>query len=167
MNNFTHAYGQGQPERWQDYPNVIARPPWIVAGFLVAGLALDQLMAVPDLFQPVQYLGGAGMLIAAFSLMASAMHALRREHTPVETWQPTRTIVRDGPYGQSRNPVYIAMILGFVGLGVIANVPAIVALSPLLFAALHFGIVKREEHYLECKFGDTYLDYKKTVSRWI
>jgi protein-S-isoprenylcysteine O-methyltransferase Ste14 len=37
---------------------------------------------------------------------------------------------------------------------------------PVLFAVLHFGVVQREEDYLECKFGDSYLEYRQSVPRW-
>ena len=49
---------------------------------------------------------------------------------------------------------------------VIANAPPVVVLPPVLLGILHFGAVLREEHYLECKFGDAYLSYKQDVSRW-
>ena len=32
---------------------------------------------------------------------------------------------------------------------------------------VHFGIIKREERYLEAKFGDEYREYKTTVRRWV
>ncbi len=159
--------GFAGPELWRDRPAVIARPPWIVAGFLTAGFALDAVAAAPELSESVRFLGGTGMLVAALGLMAAAMKAFRRSGTPVETWRPTERIVRDGPYGQTRNPVYVSMLIAYAGIGVLANAPAIVCLAPVLFAVLHFGVVLPEEDYLECKFGAAYLDYKQAVRRWI
>jgi protein-S-isoprenylcysteine O-methyltransferase Ste14 len=49
---------------------------------------------------------------------------------------------------------------------VIANAPPVVVLPPVLLGILHFDAVLREEHYLECKFGDAHLSYKQDVSRW-
>jgi len=40
-------------------------------------------------------------------------------------------------------------------------------LLPALFAAFHFGMVLREEQYLERKFGAEYLDYRSRVRRWL
>jgi protein-S-isoprenylcysteine O-methyltransferase Ste14 len=155
------------PEPVQDYPAVIARPPRIVLGFLVSGFTLDVLVGMPALYEPVRYLGGASLMIAGVSLMAAAIGRFRRAKTAVETWRPTTGIVTGGPYAHTRNPIYVAMILAYAGIGLIANAPAVVALSPLLFAVLHYGVVLREEHYLECKFGDAYLDYKHAVPRWV
>jgi protein-S-isoprenylcysteine O-methyltransferase Ste14 len=38
-------------------------------------------------------------------------------------------------------------------------------LLPLLIA-LHYGVIQREERYLERKFGDTYRNYRLAVRRW-
>jgi protein-S-isoprenylcysteine O-methyltransferase Ste14 len=32
---------------------------------------------------------------------------------------------------------------------------------------MRFGVIAREERYLEAKFGDTYLRYRQTVRRWL
>jgi protein-S-isoprenylcysteine O-methyltransferase Ste14 len=152
---------------YRDSPDVIARPPRIALAFLGAGFLLDQFMTAPFLYEPVQYLGGAGLLIGGIALMAAAMRRFRASGTAVETSRASTAIVAEGPYAGTRNPVYVAMLLIYTGIGVIANAPAIVALLPLLFAALHFGVVLREEDYLECKFGEPYLLYKQAVSRWV
>jgi protein-S-isoprenylcysteine O-methyltransferase Ste14 len=151
----------------QDNPAVIARPPWIVLVFLVAGFAIDRVVPSPALYEPVQFLGGAGLLIGGFALMAAAMRQFRAAGTPIETWRASETVVSDGPYAGTRNPIYVALILIYAGIGVTANAPPVVALAPVLFAVLHFGVVLREEDYLECKFGDAYLFYKAAVPRWI
>lgn len=164
MNRLTEAFGT--PEIHQDHPAVIAPPPAILLAFLVAGFALDRMFAAPLLYEPVQYLGGAGLMIAGGALFAAAVRRFALAGTNVETRRPTVAIVRTGPYAHTRNPIYVAMLLCHAAVGVLANAPAVVALTPLLFAVLHFGVVLREEDYLECKFGDAYLDYKASVSRW-
>ena len=156
-----------EPEDVRDYPSVIARPPRIVLGFLIAGLALDSIAGMPAIYEPVRYFGGAGLVAAGGSLMAAAVRRFRLARTAVETWRPTKAIVQDGPYAYTRNPIYVAMLMIYAGLGVIADAPAVPALTPLLFAVLHYGVVLREEHYLECRFGDAYLDYKRAVPRWV
>jgi protein-S-isoprenylcysteine O-methyltransferase Ste14 len=129
---------------------------------LVAGFIADQFMTALFLYEPVQYLGGAGLLIAGIALMADAMRRFRMTGTAVETWRATTTVVAEGPYASTRNPIYIAIMVIYTGIGVIANAPAVVALLPVLFAVL-----LREEDYLECKFGEAYLSYKQAVPRWL
>lgn len=151
---------------YEDRPNVIARPPRIVLAFLAAGFVLDQFMLAPFLYELVQYLGGAGLLIGGITLMAAAMRRFRAVGTSIETWRSSAAIVADGPYAMTRNPRYVSLLLIYTAIGVIVNAPAAVALLPVLFAALHFGVVLREEDYLECEFGDSYLEYRQSVPRW-
>lgn len=94
-------------------------------------------------------IGGAGLLIGGIALMAAAMRRFRAVGTSIETWRSTDWILVGGPYANTRNPIYIALLLIYIGIGVIANTPAVVALLPVLFAILHFGVVRREEDYLE------------------
>lgn len=152
---------------YRDSPDVIARPPRIVLAFLAAGFIADQFMTAPFLYEPVQYLGGAGLLVAGIALMAAAMRRFRATGTAVETWRAATAVVTEGPYAGTRNPIYVALLVIYTGIGVIANAPAVVALLPVLFAVLHFGVVLREEDYLECKFGEAYLSYKQAVPRWL
>ena len=63
-----------------------------------------------------------------------------------------------------RNLPYLEQNNGLVLGG--KDIPAVVALLPVLFAVIHFGVVQREEDYLECKFGDSYLEYRQSVPRW-
>lgn len=153
-------------EAWQDHPGVIAPPPVIATAFLAIGIVVDGLAWTAPIYEPVRFLGGGGLLIAGLSLMAAAMRAFRDGGTPIETRLPSATVVSHGPYAHTRNPVYVALLLAYAGVGVLLSAPAVIALLPALFAVLHFGVVRREEHYLECKFGDRYLRYRHAVPRW-
>lgn len=160
-------YRSEPQEAYQDHAGVVARPPGIVLGFLVAGFFIDSFGWTAPLYKPAQYLGGGGLAIAGLALLTAAMQSLHRSGTPPETSRPTTAIVAAGPYAHMRNPIYSALLLLYLAIGMLANAPAVVALAPLLFAVLHFGVVLREEHYLECKFGDAYLDYRRSVPRWL
>ena len=152
---------------WRDCPDVVARPPRIVFAFLAAGFGIGLFFETPDLYEPARYLGGSGLCIAGIALMAASLKQLGLARTPVETWRAATAVVVAGPYSRTRNPIYIAMMLLYLGIGVIASAPTVVALAPALFGVLHFGVVRREEDYLECKFGDAYLAYKQAVPRWV
>ena len=81
--------------------------------------------------------------------------------------RPALTIVRSGPYRFTRNPMYLSLCLLQVALGFILDgwIPLLFAL--VLMAILHFGVILREEKYLEAKFGEQYLVLKREVRRWI
>jgi protein-S-isoprenylcysteine O-methyltransferase Ste14 len=53
------------------------------------------------------------------------------------------------------------------GLGMAARSPWMLALILPLAVTVRYGVVAREEAYLERRFGDTYRDYKARVRRWL
>ena len=92
---------------------------------------------------------------------------MRRAGTRFETHQPTTRIVAAGPYRFTRNPIYTGMFLLLTGLAIgFDSLWLIIALAPF-YLVIRYGVVAREEAYLERKFGSTYLDYKARVRRWV
>lgn len=61
----------------------------------------------------------------------------------------------------------MALTLLYVAISVLAdNIWMLALLVPVLLV-MRFGVVMREERYLERKFGDEYRRYKGLVRRWI
>ena len=107
------------------------------------------------------------LLTAAVALMVAAFRRLWGAGTRAGTWHPTAVVVADGVYGYSRNPMYLAAILSYLAAAIaVDSIMAMVFLAPL-FIFLPYGVIVREERYLEEKFGDKYLAYKQKVRRWI
>lgn len=82
-----------------------------------------------------------------------------------ETESPNR-LLTGGPYSLSRNPMYVAWTLMYLGIGLAANSLWILALLPIVVVFTHFVDVRREERFLEKQFGDEYLQYKRRVRRY-
>jgi protein-S-isoprenylcysteine O-methyltransferase Ste14 len=102
-----------------DSANTVVRPPIAWAHAFVAGLGADRLY--PLRFVPVSIAGawlGSSVFAAGFALAVWAIVTIRKAGTRVETDKPTTTIVADGPYRFTRNPIYVGMLLGQVGLAV-------------------------------------------------
>jgi protein-S-isoprenylcysteine O-methyltransferase Ste14 len=59
------------------------------------------------------------------------------------------------------------MFLVYAGIGIAADSQWILILALPLAIALRYGVVAREEAYLERRFGDAYRDYKARVRRWL
>lgn len=92
---------------------------------------------------------------------------MRRAGTNVLPGKPTLSIVTGGPFRFSRNPLYIAGSVLYLGLTLISNSAWPLVLSVPMLVVLDWGIVRREERYLEAKFGGDYLAYKTRVRRWL
>jgi protein-S-isoprenylcysteine O-methyltransferase Ste14 len=61
----------------------------------------------------------------------------------------------------------VGMFLVYGGIGIAVRSPSILILTLPLAIAIRYGVVAREEAYLEGRFGDTYRDYKAHVRRWV
>ena len=151
-----------------DTANVIIRPPIALALAIVAGLALDWLHPLPFVpaLLPRAWLGVA-IFATGFALFAWAIVTIRRSGTNVETSKPTTAIVTDGPYRFTRNPIYLGMILGLTGLAVGFDSLWLIATLVVFYGVLRYGVIAREEAYLERKFGAAYLEFKSRVRRWL
>lgn len=154
-------------EETTDNPGVIAFPPALFAGTLALGLLLHFLFPVNFLPHVIAIASGVVVLVGAALIAVSAFRAMRRAQTAVNPSLPTTAIVSDGAFGFSRNPIYLSLTLLYVGTALLLNALwALLLLLPLIVVVQN-GVIKREEHYLEQKFGDEYLRYKASVRRWV
>ncbi|GAP98026.1 methyltransferase family protein [Leptolyngbya sp. NIES-2104] len=154
-------------EETVDNPGVIAFPPALFAGTLAIGLLLQFIFPVPFLPRLVAIASGIVVLIGAASISISAFRAMHRAQTAVNPSQPTTAIVSDGAFSFSRNPIYLSLAMLYGGIALLGNALwALLLLLPLI-VVVQIGVIEREEHYLERKFGDEYLRYKARVRRWV
>lgn len=144
-------------------------PPLLL--FFVVGAA----MALPEItsgslftwspFKAIGFILG----VTAVGLIVASVRAFRRAATTVNPLKPeqARTIVDQGIFAVSRNPMYLAMCLGLFSeallLGQVVTLPV-----PLLFALyLHRFQILPEERRLAEQFGQDYQAYLKRVRRWL
>jgi protein-S-isoprenylcysteine O-methyltransferase Ste14 len=110
---------------------------------------------------------GAVLLVLALVLSLSAFAQFWRKHTSVMPQKPTTAIIQSGPFRITRNPLYLSMILLYVGIALVMNTVWPLLLLPLVLLIMHRGVILREERYLEQKFGDEYISYRSRVRRWL
>jgi protein-S-isoprenylcysteine O-methyltransferase Ste14 len=105
--------------------------------------------------------------VAAVILIAWGITTMLRAHTHVDPFQPTTALVMTGPFRFTRNPLYLAMTIGYVSASLWSASMVSLAVLPLALAILHVGVIRREERYLDTKFGEAYRQYRGHVRRWI
>jgi protein-S-isoprenylcysteine O-methyltransferase Ste14 len=145
---------------------VIAPPPVIYLGFLGLGFVLEGLLPGAELPGWAQWLGAA-VVAAGVALMLSFERAFKRAGTEANPYRPSTALATDGPYRFSRNPGYLGMAITYIGITLAAEAPwALVMLAPATLV-IRYGVIAREERYLEGLFGEQYLSYKRNTRRWI
>jgi protein-S-isoprenylcysteine O-methyltransferase Ste14 len=150
-----------------DNAHVIALPPFIYATAFIVGLLLHLVFPIHPL--PSMFARWLGLLLIFISavIAVSALCALRREQTTFDVSKPTTAIVTDGPYYFSRNPLYVSVTLLYLGVACWINALWIILMVIPALVVMQRGVIDREEAYLERKFGEEYLSYKRQVRRWI
>jgi protein-S-isoprenylcysteine O-methyltransferase Ste14 len=149
---------------------VIARPPFLYLACLLLGLALDHVLPLPLALPEaalIRWTAGGGHIVVGLAIVAAGIRNFARAATPVPSNKPVRALVTTGIYGWSRNPIYVGMLLLYAGVGLAARGPWVLVLALPLAITLRYGVVAREEAYLERRFGDPYRDYKARVRRWL
>ena len=150
-----------------DNANVVALPPLIIGGFLVFGIVIHFVYPVTVLPRPLNSLLGTPLILTSVLIVVSAFRTLRRGETTFDVRKSTTNIVSDGVFQYSRNPMYLSMLLLYMGLAFLINSFWILAETIPLAVVIQKGVIEREERYLERKFGEEYLRYKTRVRRWI
>ena len=153
----------------RDHPGVIAFPPFI----WLAGAVISTLIHFFVVHMPITtgyrtcLICGIALIIIAPTVAVSALVTMRAAGTNVDPAKPALTIVRGGPFRFTRNPMYLALCLLQIALGFFLNDWITLLFVVPLALLLHFGVVLREERYLEAKFGEEYLALKRSVRRWL
>ena len=107
------------------------------------------------------------VFVLAVVLFVWAIVTITRAGSNVPTNRPTTTIVEAGPYRFTRNPIYLGMFLGLIGLAIaFDNLWLLTMLVPFALV-IRYGVVAHEEAYLERKFSDVYRGYRSRVRRWL
>ena len=166
----------------RDIPGVIAPPPLIYIGFLLAGWVIFGFLATPEIVgaDAAGWLGlGFGLetqtrrivslplIIGGLLLDGAAAGYFRRLGTAVEPWKPSTVLGTDGLYRFSRNPIYLGFAITYAGLAIaMDSVFVLLLLIPCLFVVDRF-VIQREERYLSAKFGADYDAYRARVRRWL
>jgi protein-S-isoprenylcysteine O-methyltransferase Ste14 len=152
-----------------DRSGAIVHPPILYVGGLVLGLAAEWVWPLPGFaFGSVARLAaGFALVLVGAAVIAAFLRQFRRAGTNAPVHRPTTALVTDGLYRYSRNPAYLGLTAIYLGLGVAFDSLWVVALAVPVLAAMRYGVIAREEAYLERKFGDAYSRYKARVRRWL
>jgi protein-S-isoprenylcysteine O-methyltransferase Ste14 len=147
-------------------------PPVVFLGPLVLGLLLNRKIPAPFLPRGLTRILGLPLLSGGILLGGWFYRTMRRSGTPIigepfVRGRPTPSLVTDGPFRYTRNPGYLGGAMIYGGIASLTNALWVILLLPVMVLMMQHKVIKREERYLERKFGEEYLRYKARVRRWI
>jgi protein-S-isoprenylcysteine O-methyltransferase Ste14 len=133
---------------------------------MIAMLVLHFLFPVAWIVPPVWNLLGLVFLAAGVIMNLIADKAFHQAGTTVKPFEESSTLVTDGVFKISRNPMYLGFVLILTGTSMLLR-----SLSPFLIIFAYAFLVDRtfirvEERMLAKKFGSSWEQYKSRTRRW-
>jgi protein-S-isoprenylcysteine O-methyltransferase Ste14 len=149
-------------------PNVVVFPPVILVVTILLAALLQwtiPLGAIATVDQSLRIASGGVLVALGAAFTITGARALQRHGTNVNPLRPALALATNGIYRWTRNPMYDGGAPMMIGLALIFACDWLPLLMVPSYVALHFGVIRREERYLERKFGAPYRSYCAQVPR--
>lgn len=145
---------------------ILAAGPILALAALAVGWGIDVFIPLGGLPSPTNYVIGGVLAVTGVAIVASGIRVMRRiDKSPDHGDEPTE-LLTEGPFGYSRNPLYLGIVVAYLGLTIVID--TVWPLLPLIPLVWYFDLMaRREEAYLEARFGDQYREYRNEVRRWL
>jgi protein-S-isoprenylcysteine O-methyltransferase Ste14 len=149
--------------------NVRVPPPLVFLGLIGVGLFLGWRVHALPLPVPLiaRLVSGGICVVGGLALIFWAGGLFRRSGQDPAPWKPSPSLVLQGPYRFTRNPMYVGMTAIQIGVGACAGNLWILLLAPVALLVVHVIAVVPEEAYLVERFGADYERYKRGVRRYL
>jgi len=144
-------------------------PPLVYLACVVLGVLVQVfLLSFPiHLSAELRIAAALAAAVPAVALMGGAIGLFRRTGQDPKPWTPTPEMISSNVYRFSRNPMYVAMALFQIAIGIGLDNGWIVALVPVALGVVYATAVRHEERYLQARFGESYTRYRQSVRRWL
>ncbi len=150
-------------------PGISFPPPLLFVGGFLIGWLIGRIWPLwaAGAANPIIEVAGAVIAGAGLAIAAWAMSTFALSGTAIMPNRAANTLVTHGPYRYSRNPMYVAMTLLYIGLALTTRIWWALPILPVVLVVLSRAIIAREERYLGNVFGEAYVQYMQRVRRWI
>jgi len=145
-------------------------PPLLFVATFLAGIGIQRLAPLridsAGLADAARY---AGFVFVAAGLLfiLSSIGMFLETRTTIIPFGKASHLVSRGPYRFTRNPMYLGLVLAYIGVAGILAAPWPLILLPLPTLVIHRIVIPFEEARLREIFGDTFASYCERVRRWI
>lgn len=144
-------------------------PPLVFLSALLGGVALRHFVAPAPapLGRTLSVAAGGLVVVTGIALIVLARVWFTRTGQSPIPWKPTPSLIFQGPYRVTRNPMYLGATTILLGLGLALDNLWICLFALVALGVVHFIAVLPEERYLREKFGESYTQYLARVRRYL
>jgi protein-S-isoprenylcysteine O-methyltransferase Ste14 len=142
-------------------------PPVRFVLAVIAMIVLARLVPVVQWHVPALRWAGIALIAAGFAIAITAAMRFRRRGTPLEPFSDATTLVVEGPYRYTRNPMYLGLATILVGTGLVLHALTPFFVIPVFVTIITARFIVPEEAMLEARFGDAYAEFRGRVRRWL
>jgi len=151
----------------QDRAGIRIAPPLLFVFPIIGCLLIEWLVPTSFIHGPLRWIFGCVIFTVGVALNVGGFLTQKRAGTDPIPFTPSTKIVSHGLYRFTRNPMYIGFALWTFGTAILCNSVWMLLAVPIGLVLVDRLVVRREECYLERKFGEEYLSYKRRVRRWL
>ena len=141
-------------------------PLWLLITILLM-TGLDRWLPLAEVVPPGFRVIGWLPIVAGIAVVLWCARLFRKAATPIRPGEKPRSLVTHGPFAHSRNPIYVSMFAGLLGVALLLGSLSSFAGLPIFIAIIARGFVPMEEAALEQAFGEDFRAYCGRVRRWI
>lgn len=151
----------------ENSPGIIIPPPfYYLTGFLFA-YAINRLYPIPMFGRTISVALAMIFLLPSAILGIWSLFEFWNANTTLRPDKSSSFLVVIGPYRITRNPMYLSLTLLYIGLGFLLSIAWAFFFLPVIIFIMNSYVIRREELYLETRFGEQYCLYKNQVRRWL
>jgi len=147
--------------------NRINIPPFYLLLSIIALFVLNYTVPISVLFYPPFNYFGVVIVFLGLALILWHADYFKKYETPIKPFEQSTHLIKEGLYKYSRNPIYLGMGVILFGGAMILGSFSPFLVVPVFIIIIERAFIVKEEKFLENIFGNEYLDYKKSVRRWL
>jgi protein-S-isoprenylcysteine O-methyltransferase Ste14 len=134
---------------------------------LVLPLLCHYLIPIRTVIHPPYSYFGAFLMLSGLGLAMWAAKVFREAGTGFQLEGGGSVLVTSGPFGFSRNPMYLGLVIWLLGFAVLLGSIVVFIFPVLVFLLAQFLLIPIEERRMEQTFCEQFIEYKQRVRRWV
>ena len=151
-----------------DHAQIILNPFFVYFLMALCAILLQRFLPLPEVpLGQIPRTIVAVVMLANLGIGLAAARGMLTARTSLNPHRPTTALVLSGPFGFTRNPMYVGLTVFYMGLMLVFGLTWGLILLPAVIWLITIWVIVPEEKYLEQKFGADYLNYKSRVRRWV